>query len=246
MPERLELPTGELHAAPARLLRGARWAGERAYRKARRGEAVELAPSARSPCTAPSCSGTTGERARFEIECSAGHLRPHARRGPGRRLLRGARAHGDRALPAGGRRPERVVPLAEALAFLPERALDARRGRGASATAARLDAGEPAAGPRAAHPRRASWWRSPSRRDGELQPVVVFAPDEGHPPPRRRARRRAPRAVAIGTFDGVHLGHREVIRGNDTVLTFDPHPLAVIHPEAHAEAARPRSRSSAT
>jgi riboflavin kinase/FMN adenylyltransferase len=43
---------------------------------------------------------------------------------------------------------------------------------------------------------------------------------------------RPGRRVAIGTFDGVHLGHREVIRGNDTVLTFDPHPLSVIHPEA--------------
>jgi len=41
-----------------------------------------------------------------------------------------------------------------------------------------------------------------------------------------------PRDVAIGTFDGVHLGHREVIRGNDTVLTFDPHPLAVVKPDA--------------
>ncbi len=40
------------------------------------------------------------------------------------------------------------------------------------------------------------------------------------------------RKVAIGTFDGVHRGHREVIHGADTVLTFDPHPLAVIHPEA--------------
>jgi riboflavin kinase/FMN adenylyltransferase len=41
-----------------------------------------------------------------------------------------------------------------------------------------------------------------------------------------------PRRIAIGTFDGVHLGHREVIRGADTVLTFDPHPLSVIHPAA--------------
>lgn len=43
---------------------------------------------------------------------------------------------------------------------------------------------------------------------------------------------RRPRAIAIGTFDGVHVGHRRVIEGADTVLTFDPHPLSVIHPEA--------------
>jgi riboflavin kinase/FMN adenylyltransferase len=36
------------------------------------------------------------------------------------------------------------------------------------------------------------------------------------------------RRVAVGTFDGVHLGHREVIAGADTVLTFDPHPSAVV------------------
>lgn len=41
-----------------------------------------------------------------------------------------------------------------------------------------------------------------------------------------------PRRVAVGVFDGVHLGHREVIAGNDTVLTFEPHPLTVIRPEA--------------
>lgn len=39
-----------------------------------------------------------------------------------------------------------------------------------------------------------------------------------------------PRRIAIGTFDGVHLGHRAVISEFDTVLTFDPHPSLVVHP----------------
>ena len=43
-----------------------------------------------------------------------------------------------------------------------------------------------------------------------------------------------PRAVAIGTFDGVHLGHRAVIRAavdaglRPTVVTFDPHPRTAL------------------
>jgi riboflavin kinase/FMN adenylyltransferase len=37
-----------------------------------------------------------------------------------------------------------------------------------------------------------------------------------------------PRRLAVGTFDGVHLGHREVIRGADTVLTFEPHPASIV------------------
>ena len=41
---------------------------------------------------------------------------------------------------------------------------------------------------------------------------------------------RRPRAVAIGSFDGVHLGHRSVLEATramglaPTVITFDPHP----------------------
>ncbi len=51
-----------------------------------------------------------------------------------------------------------------------------------------------------------------------------------------------PIALAIGVFDGVHLGHQEVIRaamdftekhgGTTVVMTFDPHPLKVLRPEA--------------
>ncbi len=40
-----------------------------------------------------------------------------------------------------------------------------------------------------------------------------------------------PRHVALGVFDGVHLGHREVIRGADSVMTFEPHPRAVLTPD---------------
>jgi riboflavin kinase / FMN adenylyltransferase len=50
---------------------------------------------------------------------------------------------------------------------------------------------------------------------------VVSMPDEVE---------RAPRAIAVGSFDGVHLGHRAVLAAAretgllPTVITFDPHP----------------------
>jgi riboflavin kinase/FMN adenylyltransferase len=56
-----------------------------------------------------------------------------------------------------------------------------------------------------------------------MAPIEVTSLPDARPRPRR---------VAIGTFDGVHRGHREVIEGADTVLTFDPHPLEVLRPAA--------------
>jgi riboflavin kinase/FMN adenylyltransferase len=54
---------------------------------------------------------------------------------------------------------------------------------------------------------------------------VARSPDELGP---------GPRAVALGTFDGVHLGHRRVLDAaramarTTTVVTFDPHPRTAL------------------
>ena len=151
--------------------------GRRAYELARARRDARARSRARSPSTAPSCSAHDGERARVRDRVLVGHLRALARHGPGRRLLRGARAH-RRSGRSGSRTPdpERLVPLREALAFLPERALLGGRGE------ARCSHGRARARRRAARTEHVRLTHDgellaiAEPRAAELQPVVVFAP----------------------------------------------------------------------
>ena len=127
VPERLEIPVGEqLQRPPAHS--AVRVGGRRAYELARRGEQVELEPR---PVVVHRAEllWREGERAAFEIECSSGTYVRVLISDLGDaycdELERTAVGPFDLA-DAG----ERLLPLAEALAFLPERELSAEEARG--------------------------------------------------------------------------------------------------------------------
>jgi tRNA pseudouridine55 synthase len=192
LPERVSIPVGEQMQRPP-AYSAVKVGGRRAYELARAGEAVE---TKERPVTVYRAEllWHEGDRAAFEIECSAGtYVRTliadlgDAYCDELERTAIGPFRLEDADL-------KRIVPLAEALSFLPQRELDereaaavrhGRRVAGAAAPATGGPGGAAAAGPdagrapgglsvRLVHGGELLAIAEP--RADELQPVVVFAP----------------------------------------------------------------------
>ncbi|MBL8814961.1 MAG: riboflavin biosynthesis protein RibF [Planctomyces sp.] len=81
-----------------------------------------------------------------------------------------------------------------------------------------------------------SAWNDKGLRDGT---GFMVNPGMGNPP--HPAGCKPGGCIAIGNFDGVHLGHRSMLRGlrdladslgtHTVAVTFHPHPIAVLRPE---------------
>jgi tRNA pseudouridine55 synthase len=174
VPERLEIPVGEqLQRPPA--YSAVKIGGRRAYELARAGEEVETRAR---PVTVYRADllWHEGDRACFEIECSAGTYVRTLVADLGDAYCDELERTAIGPLRLEDADPERIVPLVDALSFLPERALDereadaVRHGRRVASGAA------PPPGPSVRLTAGGELLAIAEPRGEELQPVVVFAP----------------------------------------------------------------------
>jgi tRNA pseudouridine55 synthase len=174
VPAELNLPTGELMQRPP-AYSAVKVGGERLYKKARRGEPVE---GEARPVTVYRFEELwrDDERAGLEIECSSGtyvrQLVADLNDAYCEELER--TAIGDFNLKDAD--PEKLIPLNEALAFLPEQKLtadEARRVSHGSAVGCRLSAGSGAV--RLVHGGHLAAIAEPGGE--ELKPTIVFPPE---------------------------------------------------------------------
>jgi tRNA pseudouridine55 synthase len=170
MPADPAIPVGDLLQRPP-AYSAVRVGGERLYEKARRGEAVEGEPR---PVTVRRADRLwhEGDRAAFEIECSSGTYVRQLVAALGDAYCDELERTAIGPFRLEDADPERVIEPYEALAFLPERELDARE---AAAVADGIRVAGATADPavRLTHERRVVAIAEP--RADELQPVVVFA-----------------------------------------------------------------------
>jgi tRNA pseudouridine55 synthase len=142
----LALPTGAIRQRPP-AYSAVRIDGERAYRRARRGEEVEL-PEREVTVYAFDELARDGDRRTFAIRCSSGTYVRSLVADLGDAYCEQLRRTAIGAFDVAAADPERIVPLGDALAFLPEAPLAAEDARRASHGVVVPDplAGESAAG----------------------------------------------------------------------------------------------------
>src|SRR3954452_17731472 len=121
-PEPLVLPTGRIRQRPP-AYSTVKIGGARAYRLARRGEAVEI-PEREVEVTRFEALWRDGERAAFAIDCGSGTYVRSLIADLGDAYCLELRRTAIGHLGVADADPERVVPLGEALSFLPSVSLD--------------------------------------------------------------------------------------------------------------------------
>jgi tRNA pseudouridine55 synthase len=126
-PEPLHLPTGEVRQRPP-AHSAVKVGGERAYRRARRGETVDL-PARTVLVHRFELLGREGDGAEFEIECSSGTYVRSLIADLGDAYCEALRRTAIGPFRVEDADPERLVGLDDALAFLPERRLEGEAAR---------------------------------------------------------------------------------------------------------------------
>jgi tRNA pseudouridine55 synthase len=171
MPEQPSIPTGEQMQRPP-AYSAVKVGGERLYAKARRGEAVEGDPRPVTVYRAELVS-LEGDRAEFEIECSAGTYVRSLVADLGDAYCEELRRTAVGPFQLADADPEKVVPVRDALAFLPELRLESSEAEKV-AHGVRVAAVEGLEGAvRLTHAGELVAIAEP--RGPDLQPVVVFA-----------------------------------------------------------------------
>ena len=170
IPDDPQIPTGDLMQRP-HAYSAVKVEGRRAYEIAREGDTPELAERPVTVYRAERLS-LDGERAEFEIECSAGTYVRQLVAALGDAYCEQLERTAIGPFRLADADPDRIVPLSDALAFLPERPLDARE---ADAVAHGRRVPGPVEGPTrlTADGELVAIGRP---RDGEVQPDVVFVP----------------------------------------------------------------------
>jgi tRNA pseudouridine55 synthase len=173
LPESLVIPTGEQQQVPP-AYSAVKVGGERLYKKARRGEFVQADARPVSVYRAELLSHD-GERAEFEIECSSGTYVRSLITELGDAYCEELERTAIGPFRLEDASDERIVPLAQALHFLPERALDEdEASRAANGVALGTGNREPESSGHFRlmhHDRLIAIAQS---QDGALKPIVVF------------------------------------------------------------------------